>query len=201
MHHQGLPDTLRVEQRRLPAGDARQPAGARARHRRRGVLGRRRGDHPDAGGLAGSERSATRRGRARDTERRARTQQRRNGKTEARRTACSVLRARPGVTSSASSLGCPRPACRPASASRSVPCREHHVAVLGLDRPLGADRAADDAADDRALGAAADAPGRRWRRPRCRHRPWRCRPRWCPAPEACGFTPEIEAGERLRLCR
>ena len=46
-----------------------------------------------------------------------------------------------------------------------VPCGHHDVAVLGLDRALGADRAADDAADDRALGAATDAPGPRSRPP------------------------------------
>ena len=39
MHHQGLPDTLQVERGRLPAGHARQPAGARARDRRPAVTG------------------------------------------------------------------------------------------------------------------------------------------------------------------
>ena len=58
MHHQGLPDTLRVELGGFPPAtlDSLRARGHAIGRRR--VLGRRRGDHPDADGLAGRERSA-----------------------------------------------------------------------------------------------------------------------------------------------
>src|SRR5215208_7142053 len=56
---------------------------------------------------------------------------------------------------SATTLACERPAERHLDPRVG---RHHDVPILRLDGALRADRAADDAADDRALGVAADHP-------------------------------------------
>ena len=48
MHHQALPDSIRVEQDGFTGDDARQPARSGARDLERRVLGGCGGDHPDA---------------------------------------------------------------------------------------------------------------------------------------------------------
>ena len=82
------------------------------------------------------------------------------------------------------------PRKRPPERDLHARARGHHdVAVLGLDGALGADGTADDAADHRALRAAADHATDDGARGRCPHRPSRRRRRWSSGRRACGRAP------------